>query len=223
MSLVLVVLATVTVEDVCFLCVIVLKKKKKKVLSNNDNNNTSLPASLSSPPHTNSYCLWRSKQDVFNNTFLKLTVESSIFYYCLLWKMIISLQNISINLYLCMCTCSDLTFVACVCVQGLVNVCLCWWRFLPPVWLCGLGVLISLFLFVFFKTFYPPKLCHVSNNHIWKYLLLCACHILPLPECKHYIPFNCQSANKTICTSHGLPSPSDEIQKCGPYTKFILK
>lgn len=50
MSLVLVVLATVTVEDVCFLRVIVLKKKK--VLSNNDNNNTPLPASLSSLHHT---------------------------------------------------------------------------------------------------------------------------------------------------------------------------
>lgn len=70
------------------------------------------------PPQTNSYSPLGSNQDVSNNTFLNLTVEPSLFYYCLLWKMIISLQNISIYLYLYVYVYVVISWCVCVCARA---------------------------------------------------------------------------------------------------------
>lgn len=134
---------------------------KEKVLNNNDNNNTPPCLHLRLYSTTNSYSPLGSNQDVSNNTFLNLTVEPSIFYYCLLWKMIISLQNISIYLYLyvyvymswfcgvCVCVCRfNLTYASADSDLSLLCGCVVWEFF-------------KAFFFFFFL-----KLCHVLKNDI---------------------------------------------------------
>lgn len=128
--------------------------------------------------------------------------------------MIISLQIISINLYLCMCTCRNLTFLVCVCAY--LSYCLPLLMESSPsclvVW--SRSFFIS-FLFFFWKIFYPLIFIHFPNNHIWKYVLLYACQILPLPECKK-LPFNYQTANKLLAhpmVSHLLQMKYRNVQK----------